>query len=595
MAIEYIDGIRLYRSITAGLRRVVSRQEYLNKINVFPVPDGDTGTNMAYTLTSIEDGIQNNAYSDIKKMSMKIADSALDGARGNSGAILAQFFVGFADGVKDVKKLNSAEFSQAIAHAKNYSYDALTKPREGTILSVIGGWSESLETSSKISNDFLSILSTGLIAAQKALDNTPNQLEVLAKAGVLDAGAQGFVDMLSGIQEFIESGSITEAELKIIEELEEVATTTNEKFRYCTECIILGENIPRRLLQERLMDLGNSIVLAGTKIKAKVHIHSDDPHSVFSLCKEYGSIKGEKTDDMIKQQADAHSSHSSTAIIVDSGCDLPDELIDNMNIHVIPVRLNFGDTHYVDKVSLTSDEFWKELEKNPMHPQTSQPSPGDFRRQYQFLSSHYESAVSIHLPEALSGTYQSALTAARSLSSFPVNILDSFSGSIGTGLIAMRTAEAIIEGKNIDEINIIAKQAIENTQLYVGLNTLDNIVKGGRISPTVKKIANFFKINPYLAFKKEGLKPVGLSFGNKNKSEKFRKFVENKIPQNKKVRVGISHAQMNIFVDDWRKDLIRKFGDDNVIITDVGPALGVHAGPKVLCFAIQILNDDLNK
>ena len=595
MAIEYIDGIRLYRSITAGLRRVVSRQEYLNKINVFPVPDGDTGTNMAYTLTSIEDGIQNNAYSDIKKMSMKIADSALDGARGNSGAILAQFFVGFADGIKDVKKLNSAEFSQAIAHAKNYSYDALTKPREGTILSVIGGWSESLETSSKISNDFLSILSTGLIAAQKALDNTPNQLEVLAKAGVLDAGAQGFVDMLSGIQEFIESGSITEAELKIIEELEEVATTTNEKFRYCTECIILGENIPRRLLQERLMDLGNSIVLAGTKIKAKVHIHSDDPHSVFSLCKEYGSIKGEKTDDMIKQQADAHSSHSSTAIIVDSGCDLPDELIDNMNIHVIPVRLNFGDTHYVDKVSLTSDEFWKELEKNPMHPQTSQPSPGDFRRQYQFLSSHYESAVSIHLPEALSGTYQSALTAARSLSSFPVNILDSFSGSIGTGLIAMRTAEAIIEGKNIDEINIIAKQAIENTQLYVGLNTLDNIVKGGRISPTVKKIANFFKINPYLAFKKEGLKPVGLSFGNKNKSEKFRKFVENKIPRNKKVRVGISHAQMNTFVDDWRKDLIRKFGDDNVIITDVGPALGVHAGPKVLCFAIQILNDDLNK
>lgn len=595
MAIEYIDGIRLYRSITAGLRRVVSRQEYLNKINVFPVPDGDTGTNMAYTLTSIEDGIQNNAYSDIKKMSMKIADSALDGARGNSGAILAQFFVGFADGIKDVKKLNTAEFSQAIAHAKNYSYDALTKPREGTILSVIGGWSESLETSSKISNDFLSILSTGLIAAQKALDNTPNQLEVLAKAGVLDAGAQGFVDMLSGIQEFIESGSITEAELKIIEELEEVATTTNEKFRYCTECIILGENIPRRLLQERLMDLGNSIVLAGTKIKAKVHIHSDDPHSVFSLCKEYGSIKGEKTDDMIKQQADAHSSHSSTAIIVDSGCDLPDELIDNMNIHVIPVRLNFGDTHYVDKVSLTSDEFWKELEKNPMHPQTSQPSPGDFRRQYQFLSSHYESAVSIHLPEALSGTYQSALTAARSLSSFPVNILDSFSGSIGTGLIAMRTAEAIIEGKNIDEINIIAKQAIENTQLYVGLNTLDNIVKGGRISPTVKKIANFFKINPYLAFKKEGLKPVGLSFGNKNKSKKFRKFVENKIPQNKKVRVGISHAQMNTFVDDWRKDLIRKFGDDNVIITDVGPALGVHAGPKVLCFAIQILNDDLNK
>ncbi len=596
MSIEYIDGIRLYRSLIAGLRRVVSRQEYLNKINVFPVPDGDTGTNMAFTLTSIEEGIQNNAYSDIKKMSMAIADSALDGARGNSGAILAQFFVGFADGIKDVKKINTDEFSQAISHAKNYSYDALTKPREGTILSVIRSWSESLESSSKKSNDFLTILSSGLINAQKALEKTPQQLEVLAKAGVLDAGAQGFVDMLSGIQEFVELGSITETDLTIIESFEkEVITTTNEKYQYCTECIILGENIPRRLLKERLMDLGDSIVLAGTKIKAKVHIHSDEPHKVFTLCKEYGSIQGEKTDDMIKQQVDAHSSHSSTAIIVDSGCDLPEEIIDNMNIHVIPVRLNFGNTHYVDKVSLTSDEFWKELKTNPNHPQTSQPSPGDFRRQYQFLSSHYESAISIHLPEALSGTYQSAITAAKSLSTFSVNILDSFSGTIGTGLIAMRTAEAIAKGKNINEVKIIAKQAIENTQLYVGLDNLDNIVKGGRISPTVQKIANFFKINPYLAFKKDGLKPVGISFGNNDKANKFRKFVENKIPKNKKVRIGISHAQMNIFVENWIKSLINRFGENNVITTDIGPALGVHTGPKVLCFAIQILNDNLNK
>ena len=529
-------------------------------------------------------------------MSMAIADSALDGARGNSGAILAQFFVGFADGIKDVKKINTDEFSQAISHAKNYSYDALTKPREGTILSVIRSWSESLESSSKKSNDFLTILSSGLINAQKALEKTPQQLEVLAKAGVLDAGAQGFVDMLSGIQEFVELGSITETDLTIIESFEkEVITTTNEKYQYCTECIILGENIPRRLLKERLMDLGDSIVLAGTKIKAKVHIHSDEPHKVFTLCKEYGSIQGEKTDDMIKQQADAHSSHSSTAIIVDSGCDLPEEIIDTMNIHVIPVRLNFGNTHYVDKVSLTSDEFWKELKTNPNHPQTSQPSPGDFRRQYQFLSSHYESAISIHLPEALSGTYQSAITAAKSLSTFSVNILDSFSGTIGTGLIAMRTAEAIAKGKNTNEVKIIAKQAIENTQLYVGLDNLDNIVKGGRISPTVQKIANFFKINPYLAFKKDGLKPVGISFGNNDKANKFRKFVENKIPKNKKVRIGISHAQMNIFVENWIKSLINRFGENNVITTDIGPALGVHTGPKVLCFAIQILNDNLNK
>ena len=110
MPINYINGVRLHRSVTAALNRVVSRQEYLNKINVFPVPDGDTGTNMAYTLTTIEEGIRDMAYKDIKRMSMAIADSALDGARGNSGAILAQFFVGFADGIKERSSLTAKEF-----------------------------------------------------------------------------------------------------------------------------------------------------------------------------------------------------------------------------------------------------------------------------------------------------------------------------------------------------------------------------------------------------------------------------------------------------------------------------------------------------
>jgi len=137
MAIEYLDGIRLYRSLSIGLKRVVSRQDYLNRINVFPVPDCDTGTNMAYTLTSIEDGIANNIHSNIRKMSASIADAALDGARGNSGAILAQFFVGFSEGIINKKELRTTDFGHALSTAKEYAYDALAVPREGTILSVI--------------------------------------------------------------------------------------------------------------------------------------------------------------------------------------------------------------------------------------------------------------------------------------------------------------------------------------------------------------------------------------------------------------------------------------------------------------------------
>ena len=316
MPINYINGVRLHRSVTAGLHRVVSRQEYLNKINVFPVPDGDTGTNMAYTLTTIEEGIRDKAYKDIKRMSMAIADSALDGARGNSGAILAQFFVGFADGIKEKSSLTAKEFAEAVIHAKNYAYDALTHPREGTILSVMKAWAESLLESCNSSKDILLMLSKGLDDAQTSLEETPKHLDVLAKAGVLDAGAQGFVDMLEGVHNYITSGKIIESELQVIkEEDESIDIIANEKYRYCTECIIIGDDIHRRKLQEKLMDLGDSIVLAGTKTKAKVHIHSDVPREIFSVCSKYGTVTNEKTDDMIKQQSDAHKEHFPLSLI----------------------------------------------------------------------------------------------------------------------------------------------------------------------------------------------------------------------------------------------------------------------------------------
>ena len=593
MPINYINGVRLHRSVTAALHRVVSRQEYLNKINVFPVPDGDTGTNMAYTLTTIEEGIRDMAYKDIKRMSMAIADSALDGARGNSGAILAQFFVGFADGIKEKSSLTAKEFAEAVIHAKNYAYDALTHPREGTILSVMNAWAESLLESCNSSKDILLMLSKGLDDAQTSLEETPKHLDVLAKAGVLDAGAQGFVDMLEGVHNYITSGKIIESDLQVIEEEDEsIDIIANEKYRYCTECIIIGDDIHRRKLQEKLMDLGDSIVLAGTKTKAKVHIHSDVPQEVFSVCSKYGTVTNEKTDDMIKQQSDAHKEHFPITVIVDSGCDLPEEILESLNIHVIPVRLNFGNVHYVDKVSLTSQEFWKEMKNNPIHPQTSQPSPGDFRRQYQFLSSHYDSAISIHIPKKLSGTFQSAVTASKTVSNFPIEVSDSINGSVGMGLIAMSAAQAVQDGKNFNEVCRILENAINNTTIYIGFDKLDNVVKGGRISHTVKKIANFFRINPIITFKEEGIKTIGITFGNNNKADKFKKFAESKIPTNQNFRVGIAHTQMKEFASKWSKDLQKRFGEDNVVLTEVGPALGVHSGPGSLIFAIQTLDDN---
>ena len=584
MPIEYIDGIRLYRGISAGLQKVISRKEYLNKINVFPVPDGDTGTNMAHTLATIERDIRNKINSHAQKMSQMIADCALDGARGNSGAIFAQFFVGLSEGITNQEKIFPNHFVLAANSACVASYDALMQPREGTMLTVIKEWSKAVEEISKITNDFKTILSDALAKAQIALINTPKQLEVLAKAGVVDAGAQGFVDFLEGVQSYIETGDIPHYENVITTEIDEPKNIEfQDEFRFCTECQILGENLNRILIKEAVQSKGGSIVLAGGKNKIKLHIHTNNPKEVFDLCRTFGEVVDEKADDMLRQQKDSHAKHGKIAIVVDSACDLPEDLIAENDIHVIPVRINFGDDNYIDKVTITSEEFWNEFARNPIHPKTSQPTPGDFRRQYQFLDEHYESIISIHLPLKLSGTVQSANSAKKDFKESKINIFQSKNGSVGMGLIALKAAEAVAEGKNADQVLEIVKDAIEKTKIYVYLPTLDFVVKGGRLPEKKAKILNTLKLTPILTFTNDGLKPAGFIFGSKNKREKFLKFISKKITPND--IIGIAHGNLKNEIENIANELRLK--SKKCIITDLSPALGSHGGPGAIAIAIQ--------
>ena len=588
MSIEYLDGIRLYRVLSAGLQRVLEREDYLNEINVFPVPDADTGTNMAYTLSEIKNDLQQNVHSNIADMSNLIADSALDGARGNAGSILAQFLVGLAEGLHNHVKVTTQQFAGATTIGKQYAYQALLNPVEGTILTVISDWSDALHMLSNKYSDFIEVLERALKIAQKSLNDTPKKLKVLAKAGVVDAGGQGFVDLLNGIQEFISEGKIRKIRIPKVLKPRTKEIEFNEKYRYCTECVICGENLNRIKLKDQLMTLGDSLIIAGSKHKAKIHIHTDKPKTVFEICYSFGEVSKDKADDMLQQQKDAHRQQNRIAIVVDSTADLPDNVIEAKNIHVVPVRLNFGDKHYIDKVTLSSEEFWDELQNNPVHPKTSQPTPGDFRRQYQFLATHYESAISIHLPTITSGTMQSALTASKALTNFTTTVIDSNSLSIGIGLIAISAAEAIEANKTHDEIIGEINTAIKNTKIYVLLHTLEYIVRGGRISKSKKTIADLLHTFPILTINEKGaIVADGKIFGKRNLYSRFIKYVEKKIPPNSHYRIGIAHGNCEQRARKFEEHFINKIGKENVFFSKIGPGLGTHAGTNAMGIAVQ--------
>ncbi|MFQ6606032.1 MAG: DegV family protein [Fidelibacterota bacterium] len=593
MAIQYLDGIRLHRTFQAGLHRVLAREAYLNKINVFPVPDGDTGTNLAYTLMAIKKRLKQEVSPDLSVMSSTLATAALDGARGNSGVILAQFLVGFAKGVNDQNQLDTNGFAAAMDTARTFAYEALVQPQEGTILTVISQWVKTLQTAGDSLMDFKTLLQEALESAQQALLETPKKLGVLARAGVVDAGGQGFVDLLRGIQDYIHEGktqpvTITSPERKQLPEM----TPSGERHQFCMECVVTGDAINRREIQHALANLGNSIVVAGLANKVRVHIHTDEPRAVLNICQQYGTVSNEKADDMYRQAKDARRASRDIAVVVDSGCDLPEAVLERLNIHVIPVRLNFGSQHYIDKMTITGDEFWQELATNPVHPQTSQPPPGDFLRQYQFLASHYRCAVSIHLPESVSGTCQSARMALRSLDNFTASVVDSQNVSIGMGLVAIRAAEAAQAGKKFAEVVTITKEAVKQTKLYISLDTLSYLVKGGRISNSKQRVAEFFRIHPILTVTEHGVKTIKHLWGRKKKHEKFVQFVLKRIPKDKKVRIGVGHSRCLDRAQKVASIMESLVGKENVFLAEVGPALGVHAGPKAIAIAVQTMEEE---
>ena len=276
----------------------------------------------------------------------------------------------------------------------------------------------------------------------------------------------------------------------------------------------------------------------------------------------------------------------SVAIVTDSASDFEDE---NLNIYVVPMRYNFGSKGYKDKVSQTSSEFYKELTKGEHHPQTSQPSSGDFKKQYQFLSSHYETIISLHLPKKLSGTYQSAKNAAKKADDAKITVIDTNNASVGNGLIVKYAAKLVKAGKTHEEVISGIKKAINKTQIYVVLDNLNSAVKGGRVKPTIKVISDFLNLKPIMSIKKNGtLGPIGAMWGNKNVVKKIANFINKKIVFNKQYDIAIAHSICEENAELLRKLLYEKSQNINSIsILELGCALGTHTGAGTLAIGLQ--------
>jgi DegV family protein with EDD domain len=512
-----------------------------------------------------------------------VADAALDGARGNSGAIMAQYFHGFREAIAGRRSLSPRRLAKAASAGAEEAWKAMSKPVPGTLPTVLEDFSQELtERVGDGVTDIQALFAHGLERARASLANTPNQLQVLKNAGVVDAGGQGFVDLLEGIWTFMVKGEVDAA----VADLQKDLTGNLQEFdvgehRFCTECVVEGENIDREQVMARLEALdASSLVVAGGRNRVRVHIHVNNPAEVFLACEDFGVIRQQKADDMERQHS-LMDHVGEVAIVTDSGADIPLDELERLGIQMVPVRLSFGDREYLDGVSLTAADFYRMLAEEPEAPLTSQPPAQDFSRTYSLLTSHGYDVVSVGLSEHLSGTIAAARQAASRVEEGNVRVIDSLNATTGQGLLAMAAAEAAMEGLDADQVEALLLELIPATRVFAQADDLAYAVKGGRVPAWVKRVADFLRLSPVLTASKEGKMSVGgFLLGRGANPFKLARKVTRQMDEEVMYRVLLAHADNEQGAKELRHHILEQHGRvHSCHITDAGSALGVHIGP----------------
>lgn len=309
---DVITGLTLKNMLLVAARNLDQQKDIVNALNVFPVPDGDTGTNMSLTLNAAVKELDRAENFEVRRLTSLLARGSLMGARGNSGVILSQFFRGFSDGLAHVKgDATGEDMARAFASAAKTTYRAVMKPVEGTMLTVARVAAETAEKVAEEGADAEGVVRAALQGAQEALADTPNILPVLKEAGVVDAGGQGLVCIFDGFVAGLTT-STEDLEALLSEPIEPTTEGPDRPTlggqvlvnKYCTEFIIIGDVIDPDPIRKELETKGDSMIVVGDEDVVKVHIHTDYPGQVLEFCGQFGNLTEIAIDNMFLQNQD---------------------------------------------------------------------------------------------------------------------------------------------------------------------------------------------------------------------------------------------------------------------------------------------------
>ncbi|NIM48438.1 MAG: DegV family EDD domain-containing protein [Gemmatimonadales bacterium] len=587
VGIAYLDGVRLRRSLLAAADWVDAWREELNRINVFPVPDGDTGTNFAMTLRATAEAVRALETAKLPVVTKAMAEACVFGARGNSGMLLSQFLLGFREALGDLETAAPEDVARAMRRGAERLYRSLDEPVEGTILTVSRDVATAAEWAAERTTNLQEMMHHVLARGEVSLRRTPELLAVLKESGVVDAGAKAFIRVLEGVVRLMEGDPILPATEPIAYTVPDAAAlaevAAERDYGYCTEVLVRGSNFPPSIeIRTQLRRLGGSIVVLATDDLLKVHVHTDAPHQVFDLAATWGAIETTKADDIREQHRALHAARRRIAIVVDSSCDLPDRLLDVHGMVVVPLQVIAGERTYADRVDIQGEELYRRMQEGGEIFTTSQPPPGAFVNAFQDACSSADEVLGLFIAGQLSGTLASAQAATQACSQGnSVTIVDSRSASYGLGMLALRAVELVDAGWSVAEIVRELNRVRDQSGGFFTVDTFENLLRSGRVSRGRAWLGGLLHIKPILEVTPEGrIAPLDRVRGRDALVPRVLEHLDRRLtPRPAVLRLGVAHAGVPELAQALKEELVRGYSPRECHVSEVTAALGVHTGP----------------
>lgn len=586
-----IDGEKLYAYIVSGARNLIVNEHNLNRINVFPVADGDTGTNLALTMKTILSKTTGKKEANLTMD--EVAKVAIENAYGNSGMIFAQYLHGLSIGIGKKSTINKDEFVQIVEGAVDYAYKAVANPKEGTILTVMKEWANNLKTN--VSDEFEEIFEHSIHKAKDVVDETKTKLKVLMDNNVVDAGAKGFYFFIEGIYHFIKTGKLDEEQFKAakLDEIVEIYPDLNVgEYRYCCQYLVKTK-VSKETFLSQLNTMGDSLVVTQKDDYVQIHIHAKAPDEIMETCVELGTVVSHKVDDMQLQANLMHAPKSKIAIITDSIADFPKEFADEHQIIVIPLNLIVESTVYLDKLTMTPNKFYKTLDDYKMNPTSAQATPEVIERIFNSVLNQAESVIGIFVSAKMSGTYNNIKRVVEKLNTQgkPIALIDSKKNSVAQGMLVMEAAYYREAGHSFDEIVAMIQTKIEQTHIYVSVKDLKYMIRGGRVSKVTGIILSKLKLKPVISIDPSGKGDIYAKTLSVNQAVgAILKKIKKDMKAKGIAKYSLVYADDSSVLDTFMNQCRKIIGKEPEFVETISPIVGLNAGKGA--FAIGYIEDN---